>query len=115
MHGLGDVGRGVVDDDGLGRIDLGDPKPRVAVGTLELLGKPRRGQTQIDIASPRDADRLADVREIESIHHSLSDLKGWLAQYLLQGHGDVGLIVGQARISGWHDPLEGRMDQGRVA
>ena len=94
VHLLGDVGRGVVDRDDLGRLG-GHAEPRVRLGGLHLLGDPRVAEGHVDEARSADLGGRDEVARLEVLHDGVGDVARLATEPLGQGHGGVDLHVGE--------------------
>ncbi len=101
MHRLGDVGRRVVDDNGLGLLNRGHAQPRIGHG---LSHKPPQGRIPHGEVDEAGANRIARGIEklagIEPGDDRFGDLPGRLARLLGQRHRDGRGIVAKLRIGG---------------
>ena len=94
VHLLGDVGRGVVDDDGL-RLHQRDAVARVSRNATHLLADPLVAEHEIDEARPADLDLRAHVVEVEVLEDPLCDVTGRQAHPLGQRQRHVDLEVAE--------------------
>ena len=108
VHLLGDVGAGVVDHDRLRclcRVDAG-----AGGGGAKTFGEGggEEGffETEIDETGAGDGGGFAEVFDVEVGDDLGGDFARGLTDAFGQGHGDVGLVVGVARVSGFEQGVD---------
>ena len=103
VHLLGDVGRGEIDHDGLGRGGLRDAEMWIR----EKVGEPLREEfgfdLEIDESWTRHGGCGGEIRDVHFLHQFLRERLGIESQLFCQDHGGVRLVVTEAQVRGYRD------------
>jgi len=103
VHLLGEVGMGVIDDDGLAFGRFGQAEALVGQAARQLVGEPAPLQADVDEAGPGDVGALGEVGEVGGLDGPGGELARVGAEGLGGGHGAVGLVVAEFRPGGRGD------------
>jgi hypothetical protein len=114
VHRLGDVGRGIIDDDRAGIFNGRDAEALVVDGLIELVSEPVIAEAEINEAGAGDFGRLAQIFELRGGNELSGDASRRLAELLAERHGEIGLVVAEFGVLGWADEVEQLGDFGRV-
>ncbi len=100
VHGFGDVGGGVVEEDGFAKAGLGDAEGGGGVQIFKAAGEGGVGQGQVDEAGAGHFDAGEEVVAGELVGDALGDVARREAQEAGGGHGGVALVVAEGVVGG---------------
>ena len=104
VHLLGDIWRGVLDDDVLRASQRRNPQPLVGKQQIRLARYPVVTQDEVDEARAADLGGDAEVGHVELFGQLGGHDAWWAAEALAERQRDVGLVVGEL---GWPDQRVG--------
>ena len=111
MHGFGDVGAGVVDDDGLVFSNVWQSEFVVGDHVGELRGDPLVFERDVDEAGPSDFNFLNEVGQNGGIDELLTD-GTWIGfERFGELHGGVALVVAKLFVA---TGVDAEVDAGKV-